>query len=1042
MKFQRQFENPPAEYRIKPFWFWNGEMTKEEIRRQIKEMADKGLGGMFICARQGMDVPYLSKEWFDLTVYACDAAREFGLEAWLYDEYPYPSGMSGGEVLLEHPEAEHTVLGHKSFLAEGGVSVEADLGWARILFAKAFPVETGADGREKTDWDHGLDLKTSVGVLQTEKIYQRTGLTKYNNKRFFSYGPQKILRTVLPEGRWRIEVYSEAPLGDFKYYGGFFDPCDQEAVQTFLETTHERYRKAVGERFGISVHGMFSDEVGLLGPIPWSRRLPAAFRERKGYDLLERLPAIHHREIPDSGRVRYDLYETAHDLFRESYHRQVSDWCKENRLLYATEVPSMRQGTQKYSDIVGGDTAHEKLGKPLEWIYDEYIRNFRSNAKSVSSLARQLGKRYAMIESFHSVGWTMTLQDAKWMIDRLGASGINLYNFHAFYYTIQDITKHDAPPSQFLQNPYWKHYRKLADYVARMGVLVTETEADISVAVLDPAAALWSLLGNPFNGFPYAGEDEEERKRCDHIRDTWVKVCKTLLFAQIDYEHLDYEMLAEARIENGQILIGRARYSAVVLPPCPCMERGARERLWEFAAQGGRIIGIGELPSQAIDEDGEPAEKWKTLFGAESARLLPEDGWETELIRLCREASLDRTIRRVVSGNPRDVITCSRIGEDGSVFVFGANQGRGEAVIEAELSGGAAIKFGEVWDLETGRRARLPLADGICRMQLGAYESRWVRLAPEGAGLEPSEKASMDLPVVKIPFAGKKDLSLEGRNLCRLGEYEMSLDGKEWKPVEAETFIEQCHKTGLLEGDLLEYGGSFGTPRKLKAAYPISCQYRMEFEAEEIPEELFLLMDRESVAGEREILVNGTPIPEKAFRPVRVNDQNNRAASLEGLVRTGRNTILIRCTVRKDEDGLRDPIYLWGTFGVKPRRPWPVIGKLPERAEARASWVEGIPYYSGTYCLSGEVNLELPKGEAFFLEPDLGCSLYDCIELVVNGQSLGVKGFAPYRWECGRDSLYDGVNQISVKITNTLANMLDGTYFDYDAHRLVDMKEE
>lgn len=54
MQFLEEFKNPPARYRIKPFWFWNGEITKEEISRQIGEMARGGLGGVFICARQGM----------------------------------------------------------------------------------------------------------------------------------------------------------------------------------------------------------------------------------------------------------------------------------------------------------------------------------------------------------------------------------------------------------------------------------------------------------------------------------------------------------------------------------------------------------------------------------------------------------------------------------------------------------------------------------------------------------------------------------------------------------------------------------------------------------------------------------------------------------------------------------------------------------------------------------------------------------------------------------------------------------------------------
>jgi hypothetical protein len=58
------FKNPTSAYRIHPFWFWNGVMDDHEIARQIREMADKGVGGFFICPRQGLKVPYLSEDWF------------------------------------------------------------------------------------------------------------------------------------------------------------------------------------------------------------------------------------------------------------------------------------------------------------------------------------------------------------------------------------------------------------------------------------------------------------------------------------------------------------------------------------------------------------------------------------------------------------------------------------------------------------------------------------------------------------------------------------------------------------------------------------------------------------------------------------------------------------------------------------------------------------------------------------------------------------------------------------------------------------------
>lgn len=1044
MTFREEFQNPPVKYRIKPFWFWNGDITKEEVSRQIKEMAEKGLGGMFICARQGMTIPYLSKEWFDMVEYACAEARNQGLEAWLYDEYPYPSGMSGGEVLLEHPDAEHMVLSHKRAESRGGEEIEIDLGWSRILFAKAYP----ADEAGNTCWTEAVDLKDCVGNLQKEKIYQQTGLTKYNNKRFFSYNPSKILKTVLPEipGKtWRIEIYTEMAMGDFKYYGGFFDPCNPEAVHTFLETTHERYEKAVGDQFGITVHGMFSDEVGLLSPIPWSKLIPAEFEKRHGYSILECMPALHDDTVENAMKIRYDLYETAHALFRSSYHKQVSDWCREHHLQYATEVPSMRHSTQRYSDIVGGDTAHEKLGKSLEWIYDEYIHNYRSNAKAVSSLARQLGKEYAMIESFHSVGWSMTLQDAKWMIDRLGSSGINLYNFHAFYYTIQDITKHDAPPSQFLQNPYWKHYRKLADYVGRMGVMVTNTDADIQIAVLDPAAAMWTRLGNPFHGFPYRGDSEEEKKKCDYLRESWVHVCKTLLFHQMDYDHLDSEMLEEAEILGGRIKLGKASYSVVILPPCHCMEAGARKRLEEFTAQGGTVIGIEELPTAAIDggeNDAETKDNWKALFERESAHFMPEMK-EEELIHLCRNGIEEHIRCQVISGNPKDVIACVRFDRQGNWYVFVANQGR--EGVTAELTGIGGRKA--VWfDLETGEthdisRYQNPERKDRLLVKLEGFESRWIQITGE----DDSGKAAkvQENPEIVIPMNRIWKMRPEGKNFCRFGNVYMSLNQKDWKNTEVKTFIEQCDSAKLLEKHQLSFSGEFGTPKKMAPAYPMNCWYRVKFSAEFVPDDLCIFMDRETAAGAYELFVNGKKVEGECWKKVRVNDQNNQAANISSLAQMGENTIEIQMVIEKDEDGLRDPLYLQGTFGVTEKDGAAVITRQPETGCPGGHWQKGFPYYSGT--MEYETTMELPEmtadgedGQAD-VRLDFEVPSYDCIEVKINGVSLGVKAYTPYVWQCPK-ALFKKENTVTVSVTNTLANMLDGTYFDYDSHRLVDIR--
>ena len=80
------------------FWSWNGEMTAEEIDRQVKSMKAAKFGGFFIHARAGLKIPYMQDAWFDAVQCAIDSAQACGLEVWLYDENGWPSGFAGGKV--------------------------------------------------------------------------------------------------------------------------------------------------------------------------------------------------------------------------------------------------------------------------------------------------------------------------------------------------------------------------------------------------------------------------------------------------------------------------------------------------------------------------------------------------------------------------------------------------------------------------------------------------------------------------------------------------------------------------------------------------------------------------------------------------------------------------------------------------------------------------------------------------------------------------------------------------------------------------------
>lgn len=1038
MSWEDAFRNPPRENRIHPFWFWNGDITLEEIEHQIEEMAEKGLGGMFICPRQGQTVPYLSKKWFELIEFACQKADENGLESWLYDEYPYPSGMSGGEVLLRHPEAGHMVLHHYAFQVEGGIEFIREMEFEEILYAAAVPVVDGL-----CDLSRRIDLKENIGNLQQTEIYQKTGLTAYNNKRFFTYGPKEVLVATLPEGHWKVEIYAQAALGDFKYYGGFFDPCNPQAVRTFLETTHEKYAKQIGNRFGSTVMGMFSDEVGMLSPIPWSRRVPEEFEKRKGYSLLDNLPALHDNTWENVYKIRYDLYDVIHQIFVESYHKQVADWCQAHRLSYAAEVPFMRLSTQRYSTIPGGDTAHEKAGKSLEWIYNKYLRHFRYSANAVGSLAKQLDRNQALIESFHSVGWTMTMQDAKWMIDRLGCSGINMFNFHAFYYTIDSIAKHDAPPSQFLQNPYWKEYRRLADYVGRMSVFVSASKATCSIAVLDPAPTLWSLLGDPFQGFPYEGEDPEEEKLCDQIRDDWVYITKTILLNQLQYDHLDSEMLPQFEVKNGRLEMGRASYGLVIIPPAFFYEREAFKKLREFIVGGGQLLFLGRLPDKSLDmeiSDEEMKSKWELLVTEypeqvtflQSESAFKEAGMEEAMIRCCKKVADEPFEICLKEDFRKEFITSFRVDDKGNVYALVANQGLHyvEAAIKSKRKD---QRFAvEQYCLDTGEKNLLGIIDDVLSLEFAPLESKCICFTSVGYS-----EAVLPSHLQRITIGTQEPMLVEisGGNILRFEQFQMSLDQVYWTDTEVKTFIEQCAEQPVLKAEQFRFESDFGTPKQAHIQYPVNVFYRTVFQIKELPESLSLLLDKRTITGEYVISINGIEIRKADFKRVFINDQNNRICEITRWVALGKNTISVDIAAGRESDGIRDPLYLTGDFGVNERRE---LIKKPETAHFSICFTEGFPYYSGILTFTKKVcfiKQEMP--ETFLLDFDFKNTCLECLEVKINGHSLGVRAYTPYQWECKRLFLKNGENTIDIVRINTLANMLDGTYFDYEKHKLI-----
>jgi hypothetical protein len=547
----------PRPYGFYPFWFWNGDLTEDEIRWQVAQMAAQGIRGFYIHPRQGLCQPYLSDAFFRMVQVALEAAEEHGLVLNLYDEFPYPSGVAGGEVVLGEPQFHATHLVQRSYDLPGGPLRQA-LPRGKVLSCWAYPLEGG-----RVDWSRGVDLRDAVGTCLPVESYNEMGLTRYNRKRYFASDPTPTLEVTLG-GPHRVYVSVQAVVDDHKYWGHYVDALNPQAIRRFIDLTHERYLRHFGARFGQSIHAIFVDETAP----GWSARVPAEFRAAYGYDLLPLMPALQDASHPRHLQVSYDLSRLTYRLFCEAFEEQIAGWCREHGLAYAGEKPSRRLAQLAYMDIPGGDPGHTKAGAVMDLLRP----NLRQNARATASAAYFYGKEGALCECFHSVGWSGTLQDAKLISEGLLLMGTRYLVPHGFFYSTHSMAKHDAPPTFFFQMPYWPHYGALSKRVDAIAAQFEGTHIDANLLLVDPNSGLPTRA---------------------HLAQ-YEQLLHAMMAEHLDYLIVDTDILEAGEIRAGRVTVRDVTAGVVAVPPMRVIEPPLAEWLARFDAAGGRVLHLPE----------------------------------------------------------------------------------------------------------------------------------------------------------------------------------------------------------------------------------------------------------------------------------------------------------------------------------------------------------------------------------------------------------------------------------------------------------------
>ncbi|HMF34373.1 MAG TPA: hypothetical protein VKK79_23320, partial [Candidatus Lokiarchaeia archaeon] len=514
------FQNPPNEYRMAPFWFWNHVMKREELDAQLADFADHGIGGGFMHARHGRLTPYMSEAWLRVTRECAQDANSRGMYAWLYDEDNWPSGTCGNALKdLQHGikvlgVVDEDVI-HGPVHYEGLVELPAGAG-VSLYMVLAIPLEEVPD-----PW-MTCDLAQTLGFQGTG--YAPGCITGH---------PEEIRDITpadgeadyvwdAPEGTWLVATLAWA------INPNYLNTLNRKACRDFVKSTHEKYAKELEKVPGLVpgvVPGIFTDEPSFdytlkgnfMGrAITWDEDAEAQLRRRvKDLEPWQAIPYAFYEGGAITTRLRCMVWESITQAYADAFHGEIYRFCDLHGWITTGHLNG--EGGFPGSITNQGDvfTIFEKMhftgidqlttGLRLEGVRFPYagtnpyrgaMQDNMFSGKLASSAAHLLNKPRVLSECFGTSGWMLTLEGQKRLVDWAIITGVDYFVPHDFSYSIEGVRKRDHPPS-FNHQPYYPLYRTIADYTARLAAVfsVNHGRTLARIAVLYPSKSFWRSLG-------------------------------------------------------------------------------------------------------------------------------------------------------------------------------------------------------------------------------------------------------------------------------------------------------------------------------------------------------------------------------------------------------------------------------------------------------------------------------------------------------------------------------------------------------------------
>ncbi len=551
------WQSPPSEYGPQPYYSLGGPVTVEVVARDLDTMHKLGFRAVTVQAGFNMPFDYLSPQYFEFFRAFVAEARKRDMRIWIVDDAGYPSGFAGGKFTADAPQLrmQALVIGQK-LTVTGGSAVHQVMQPETV---SAIAVRSDGSTQAVPLRDGKLDWTTPDGnwtVLTVEHQFRTSPTRSDTNKN-------------------RVKDTSQS-LEDY---------LDAEATKQYLNYTHERYRKYVGDEFGKTVLGFRGDEPDYsIAGLPWTPAFFRRFEQIKGYDIrpfvgaFVPVPSSRKSEVeieltPEQKRAKADYYDVFSQLFAENFFKPQADWCAANGLEYQVHLN------------------HEEMEMQLVHSEGEFFRDFRSVQvpgidaiwhqiwkdtvsdfpRLASSVSHVYGKPRAFTESFAAYRPTPDLDMARYILDEQFVRGVNLVE--AMYFPATSAGPKPPPSYMGLAG-----FPDLLTYVRRMSYLFSMGRPDAGIALYLPSSSMW--LGDASADVAFVSA---ERMLSEH---------------QIDFDVVSEDALGrDLKLVGGTLATESGnKYRSVIIPGATVLSQEALARLQSLRANGGKVLFLGGTP--------------------------------------------------------------------------------------------------------------------------------------------------------------------------------------------------------------------------------------------------------------------------------------------------------------------------------------------------------------------------------------------------------------------------------------------------------------